>query len=213
MKYKVRKGARWVTVSPKKSKKADLRRWSPVFFFLGLNLVLIALYYAFSYTTYEYLGEENSSSASVQPVHTSDDSSSAEEKILSINPEQIENIVNTEAVTHAVWPGYKGSITDGPKVRKHFADNLARIIINGGGVNVDREYRVHFYYVVRDDGAIQFLSLVGNGVTTPNVPRFVIKKAQSIVNIGVPGIKPGTDVNGEPITVVYELVIRFKPGG
>ena len=173
--------------------------------------MLTAAYYGFTYTTYEYLEKSTSASSGVPITPPSSDDSESEEKVLSIDPEQIEDIVNTEAFTHAVWPGYKGQISNGAAVRKHFASNLASVITSGSGVNVNRDYRVHFYYVVRDDGIIQFLSLVGNGVTTPNTPLFVIKRAQEIVNIGVPGIRPGTDVNGEPITVVYELVIRFKP--
>ena len=32
------------------------------------------------------------------------------------------------------------------------------------------------------------------------------------MSIGVPGVKPGTDDKGDPITVVYELLINFKKG-
>ncbi len=211
-KYRVKKNARKVAGIPKKSKKADMRKYSPLFFFIGLNLLLVATYYAFDFKTFFYPDSSNSSGTEQVISAPDSDTEDTEEKVLVINPEQIENIVNTEAFTHAVWPGYKGDVSDGRKVRRHFADNLASIIVKSGGEEVYQVYKVHFYYIVRDDGGIQFLSLVGNGITTPDTPGYIIKKAQKLVNIGVPGINPGTDVNGDPITVVYELVVVFKPG-
>ncbi len=206
-KYRVKKGVG--PLPPKKSKRADLRRWSFVFFLIGLNAMVGASWYALDLKTYFY--PDANSSGEVVEVAAAPEStqSEEEEKILSIDPEQLENIVNTEAYTHAVWPGYKGDVSDGPAVRRHFADQLASVIIKTGGVDVSGTYRVHFYYVVRDDGGIQFLSLVRGGRTTDGVPRHLIKHSQKLVNIGVPGIKPGTDANGDPITVVYEIVIKF----
>lgn len=195
---------------PKKSKRADLRNYSTLFFFIGLNIVLAAVYYAFDFKTIYYDYTQNGTSSAAVSI-PNDANTESEERVLVIDPEEIENIVNTEAFTHAVWPGYKGKITDGQKVRNHFAKNLAAVILRSGGVEVRSTYRVHFYYVVRDDGAIQFLSLVGGGKTTPNTPKYLIERAQQLVNIGVPGIKSGTDANGDPITVVYELTIKFIP--
>ena len=197
-------------MKPKKNKKKDMREYSSIFFLIGLNIVLWSFYYAFAYKTIHYKEALSSTVYNAQAIDPNAQSEEAEaESILSIDPEQIENIVNTEAFTHAVWPGYKGDVSDGARVRRHFSENLAKVIVSAGGVEVPATYKVHFYYVVRDDGAIQFLSLVGDGRTTPNTPRYLIKHAQKLVNIGVPGIRPGTDVNGDPITVVYELVIKF----
>lgn len=201
-----------VTDIPKKYKKYDLRRYSTIFLLIGLNLTIWGAYTALNYKTWFYPEvSDGTTTTTVSQDAKAPEAETEEQPVLSINPEQIENLVNTEAYTHAVWPGYKGDISDGAAVRKHFAQNLASVIISSGGVEVNNTYRVHFYYVVRDDGGIQFLSLVGNGVTTESTPLYIIRHAQKLVNIGVPGIKPGTDVNGEPITVVYELVIKFTP--
>ena len=199
-------------MEPKKTKKADLRNYSFIFLLVGLNAALWSFYIAFAHQTItlNYASVMSGTASHEAPVLQAADES--EERILVIKPEDIENIVNTEAFTHAVWPGYRGSVSDGPAVRKHFADNLAKTIINAGGVEVNGTYRVHFYYIVRDDGGIQFLSLVGGGKTTEGTPKYIIRRAQDLVNIGVPGIKPGTDANGEPITVVYEILIKFTPG-
>ncbi len=211
-KYRTKKLNYKVSAVPKKSKRADLRNYTTVLTVWALNLVLFGTLSAFEYKTWFYPEASNSTSTSTSVVvPDSVDSDSDEVPILSIDPEQIENLVNTEAFTHAIWPGYKGDKKDGNKVRNHFSQNLAEIIVNSGGVEVNSVYKVHFYYVVRDDGGIQFLSLVSNGRTTENTPLYIIRHAQKLVNIGVPGISPGTDINGDPITVVYELVIVFKP--
>lgn len=196
-------------MKPKKNKKYDLREYSSIFLLIGLNLVVWGFYYAFAYKTIHPPINSSTSGTLVQTAPNLEAAEQSEERVLVIKPEDIENIVNTEAFTHAIWPGYKGSVADGPSVRKHFADNLAKTIISAGGVEVNGTYRVHFYYVVRDDGGIQFLSLVGGGKTTEGTPQYIIRRAQDLVNIGVPGIKPGTDANGEPITVVYEILIKF----
>ena len=206
--YKTKKNVQ--PLKPKKNKKKDMRQYSSIFLLIGLNVVLWSFYYAFAYKTIHYKYASNVTTYTAQAIDPNAQENEAEEDpVLSIDPEQIENIVNTEAFTHAVWPGYRGDVSNGPEVRKHFAENLAKVIVNTGGVEVPGTYRVHFYYVVRDDGAIQFLSLVGDGRTTPSTPQYLIRHAQKLVNIGVPGIRPGTDVNGDPITVVYELVIKF----
>ena len=169
-------------------------------------------FYSLGYKTFFYPEQVvNGATMTGTQSAVAGESEESDTAVLKLDAEQIENIVNTEAFTHAVWPGYRGEITDGRAVRKHFSENLAKYIVNAGGVEVITEHVVHFYYIVRDDGGIQFLALVNDGRTTDDVPLYIIEHAQSLVNIGVPGIKPGTDVNGDPITVVYELVIRFKP--
>lgn len=211
-KYKTKKKVE--KLKPKKYPKKDMRRWSSVFFLIGLNSMIGLSLYTLGYKTFIYPMDSNSSgTASTTQTPPPPSSDSEEQSVLRLDAEQIENIVNTEAYTHAVWPGFKGKVTDGDAVRKHFSQNLAKIIVgSGGGFNAQGTHKVHFYYVVRDDGGIQFLALVNNGRTTENVPKHLIDYTQKLVNIGVPGIKPGTDVNGDPITVVYELVIVFKPG-
>ena len=193
---------------PKKSKKADLGRYSTLFFWIGMVIVLSAVNYVMDFKTFYYDATEGSGNNSSLVVPQQEQSES-DESVLQLDPEQLDNIQNAIAYTHAVWPGYKGDISDGDKVRKHFANNLASVVVKAGGVSVPRAYRVHFYYVVRDDGGIQFLALVNGGKTSKDLPMYILKHTQKILNIGVPGIQPGTNETGEPITVIYELLIKF----
>ena len=211
-KYKTKKLNYKVSDIPKKHPKKDLRKYSSLFFWLGLTGILGLVYYGFTYTTWEEVANNTAGTSTtvIAASATSTSTSDEDDNILSIDPEQIENIVNTEALTHAVWPGFRGNINDGNAVRNHFAKNLGDYIIRTGQVPIEGEYKVHFYYVVTDEGNIQFLSLVTGGRTSDRVPRELIREAQRLVNIGVPGIIPGTDANGDPITVIYEMLITFK---
>ena len=95
---------------------------------------------------------------------------------------------------------------------KHFHENLAKIIIaNAKGYEIFNEYVIHFYYAVRKDGGIQYYAIVKGGKTSKNLPTHLVKVAQQTLNIGIPGIIPAKNANGDPITVVHQLVIRFKP--
>lgn len=197
---------------PKKSKKADMRRYSFIFFLIGLNITVWSAFYALDLKTIYFNDSDATGTEEVLVVNGKNGEVSDDEfKVKIINPEEIENLVNTIAYTHAVWPGYKGDITDGRKVRKHFSKNLAKVIINSGGVETYSTNKVHFYYVVRKDGAIQFLAIVEGGKTTKGIPVKYIKHVQKTMSIGIPGIQAGTDEKGESITVVYELVIIFTP--
>ena len=197
----------------KKNPKKDLRPWSFLFFIIGLASMTWLADYALDFKTIYGL-DSNSSQVATTEVASGRNTEEAEDefKVLQINPEEIENLVNTIAYTHAVWPGYKGDITDGKAVRKHFSQNLAKIIVNSRVDELYKDYKIHFYYVVRDDGVIQYLAIVDKGRTSPDLPVYLIKNTQRIMSIGVPGVKPGTDDKGNPITVVYELVINFKKG-
>ena len=209
-KYRVKKGA--PKVQPKKNPSKDLRKWSFIFFLIGLNITAWGAFYALDMKTFFY-PESNSSGTAVVTTVSGQNSEEAEDefKVLKIDAEDLENLVNTIAYTHAVWPGYKGDITDGGAVRKHFSENLAKVIINNGGIDTGgRVWKVHFYYVVRDDGTIQYLAIVDGGRTSENLPVEYIKHVQRTMSIGIPGIKAGTDDKGEPITVVYQLVISFE---
>lgn len=207
-----KKKNKYVPRQPKKSKKADIRRYSFIFFLIGLNITVWSAWFAFDFKSI-YLNESNKANTSVVTNDNSVNNSEAEDefKVVQIDPEELETLVNTIAYTHAVWPGYKGDVLDGFSVRKHFSQNLAKIIVNNGGIETYKEVKVHFYYVVRDDGAIQYLSLVQGGRTTEDLEVRYIKHVQKVMSIGIPGIKPGTDDKGEPITVVYELLITFTP--
>lgn len=209
-KYKVKKNV--PKRLPKKSKKADLRRWSGVFFWLGLSITTWAAYFAFIHKNITYHDVVGTSQVVTTEI-SGDNTDTAEEefKVLKIDAAELDNIINTIAYTHAVWPGYKGDLTDGKKVRKHFSENLAKIIVNSGGIETYKTQKIHFYYVVRDDGNIQYLGIVDGGVTSKDLEVRYIKHTQRIMGIGVPGIKPGKNEYGEPITVVYELVIKFTP--
>ena len=195
----------------KKNPKKDLRKWSFVFFLFGLTSMVWLADYALDLKTI-YLNESNEGETA-QVIATSgsnNDEAEEEFRVLQIDAEEIENLVNTIAYTHAVWPGYKGDVHDGTAVRKHFSQNLAKIIINSNVEQLDKDYQIHFYYVVRDDGAIQYLAIVDGGRTSKDLPVYLVKSTQRIMGIGVPGIKAGTDDKGEPITVVYELLIKFE---
>ena len=186
---------------------------TPLFLFALAGLLFGSLK-ALGYKTWTYAdvnGSNTNTTTVVSGQNTQENEE--EEQVLKIDPEQLEKIVNTIAYTHAVWPGYKGDLNDGFAVRKYFSENLARVIINNSRNfgDVDRVYKVHFYYVVRDDGAIQFLSLVNGGRTSEDVPLHLIKNAQNTMSIGIPGIQPGTDDKGDPITVIYQLVISYTP--
>ena len=197
----------------KKNPKKDLRPWSFLFFIIGLASMTWLADYALDFKTIYGL-DSNSSQVATTEVASGKNTEEAEDefRVLQINPEEIENLVNTIAYTHAVWPGYKGDITDGKAVRKHFSQNLAKIIVNSRVDELYKDYKIHFYYVVRDDGVIQYLAIVDKGRTSPDLPVYLIKNTQRIMSIGVPGVKPGTDDKGDPITVVYELLINFKKG-
>ena len=195
----------------KKNPKKDLRRWSFVFFLIGLASMVWLADYALDFKTI-YLNETNQTGTSQVVASTGSNTDEAEEefKVLQIDAEEIENLVNTIAYTHAVWPGFKGDVLDGTAVRKHFSENLAKIIINSSVSELQKDYKIHFYYVVVDNGNIQYLAIVDKGRTSPDLPVYLVKETQRIMGIGVPGIKPGTDDKGNPITVVYELLINFK---
>ena len=152
--YKMKRGV--PKMQPKKSKKADLRRWSFIFFLIGLNATVWSAWYALDFKTIYFNEINNSGTETVVAASGSNNSQPEEEfKVLKIDAQEIENLVNTIAYTHAVWPGYKGDVHDGAAVRKHFSQNLAGVIINSGGIETNIETVVHFYYVVRDDGIIQ----------------------------------------------------------
>lgn len=196
----------------KKTKRADIRRWSPIFFLIGLNIMVWSAAYALDFKTLFYNElNKNEVVAANELGGKNQDESDEIFKVQTIDAEDIENLVNTIAYTHAVWPGYKGDITNGREVRKHFSKNLATVIIKSGGLEIINPVRVHFYYVVRDDGGIQFLALKEGGKSSKNLNERYIKKVQEVMSIGIPGIKAGTDDKGEPITVVYELLITFVP--
>ena len=197
----------------KKNPNKDLRPWSFLFFIIGLASMTWLADYALDFKT--IYGLESNKTETTQVVATSGsntDEAEEEFRVLQIDAEEIENLVNTIAYTHAVWPGYKGDVLDGPAVRKHFSENLAKIIVNSRVDELYKNYKIHFYYVVRDDGIIQYLAIVDGGRTSPDLPVYLIKNTQRIMGIGVPGVKPGTDDKGNPITVVYELVINFQKG-
>ena len=195
----------------KKNPKKDLRKWSFVFFLIGLAYMVWLADYALDFKTI-YLNETNQTGTTQTVASTGSNTDEAEEefKVLQIDAEEIENLVNTIAYTHAIWPGFKGDVFDGTAVRKHFSQNLAKIIINSSVSELQNDYKIHFYYVVRDDGAIQYLAIVDGGKTSKDLPVYLVKETQKIMGIGVPGIKPGTDDKGNPITVVYELLINFQ---
>ena len=195
----------------KKNPKKDLRKWSFVFFLIGLASMVWLADYALDFKTI-YLNETNQTGTTQVVASTGSNTDEAEEefKVLQIDAEEIENLVNTIAYTHAVWPGFKGDVLDGTAVRKHFSENLAKIIINSSVSELQKDYKIHFYYVVVDNGNIQYLAIVDKGRTSPDLPVYLVKETQRIMGIGVPGIKPGTDDKGNPITVVYELLINFK---
>ena len=197
----------------KKNPKKDLRQWSFVFFLIGLASMVWLADYALDFKTI-YLNETGKTGSTQVVASSGSNTDEAEEefKVLQIDAEEIENLVNTIAYTHAVWPGFKGDVLDGAAVRKHFSENLAKIIINSSVEQLDKDYKIHFYYVVRDDGVIQYLAIVDGGRTSKDLPVYLVKSTQRIMGIGVPGIKPGTDDKGDPITVVYQLVISFKKG-
>lgn len=215
-KYKTNNTDRRISNEVKKNPKADIRNWSSVFFTFALAGLTWGSVELLGLTEYTPIVDNSSTgvTTTVVPPNTAD-TSAGDEKILVITPEELQNIQNTIAYTHAVWPGYRGDVSDGRAVRKHFSQNLGKVILqNARGFNVEdgRTYKVHFYYVVRKDGAIQYLAIVKGGRTTPNVPIELIKNAQTTMSIGIPGITPGTNSAGEPITVVYELAIVYKPG-
>lgn len=208
-KYRVKKNAPKVQL--KKNPKKDLRQWSPLFFLFGLASMIWLAVYAFGLKDITYADMNGSGTEVVAVSGQNTQEVDDEFQVVTVDPEDLENLVNTIAYTHAVWPGYKGDITDGARVRKHFSENLAKVIINNGGINTDgQEWKVHFYYVVRDDGNIQYLALNREGRTSKNIPTLYIKHVQRTMSIGIPGIEPGTDDKGNPITVVYELLITFK---
>ena len=212
-KYKVKRNV--PKQMPKKTPRADLRRYSSLFFLIGLNITVWAAFYALDFKTFFYPDATNGGLNSANVVQQDADNAETGEddfKVLQIDAEELDNLVNTIAYTHAVWPGYKGDLNDGVAVRKHFSNNLAKYIINNGRTGeLYESYKIHFYYVVRDDGNIQYLAIRQGGKTSKEFPKYLVKSVQKLMNIGVPGIIAGTDEKGEPITVVYELVITFTP--
>ena len=208
-KYRVKKNA--PKVQPKKNPNKDMRQYSFIFFLIGLISMIGLADYALNFKTFLY--------PEVVEVSTTEDVAMTggevkeeedEFKVLQIEQEEIENLVNTIAYTHAQWPGYKGDPTDGKAVRKHFSNNLANYIIKYGRPGeILKEYKIHFYYVVRDDGNIQFLAVREGGLTSEDLPVRLVESTSKLMNIGVPGITAGTDDKGEPITVIYELLITF----
>ena len=213
-KYKTKKLNYKVSETPKKNPKKDMRRYSTVFFLIGLNLMLGLAYYGFTYTTWMYPETSNGTTTTTTTTQSATSTITTEEQpILQIDPEAIEEAVNTEAYTHAIWPGFKGDKNDGLAVRKHFQKNLGQYIINNGTVPIDGVYTIHFYYVVTDDGRILYYGIVKDGRTSPKIPKVIVQETQQLISIGVPGIISGTDVNGDNITVIYEMVITFKTNG
>ncbi len=207
--YKVDRGV--------KPSMSYLNPWSKVFFTVALAGLVWGSVQLLGLTEYEYF-DKNAGSGTEVAVNdpNTQNQDPAEEQIKTIDPEDLQNIQNTIAFTHAIWPGYKGDIYDGGAVRKHFSQNLAKIIVQNGGSfesELGKSYRIHFYYVVRKDGAIQYLAIVKKGKSSSDLPVYLVKHTQKTMSIGIPGIEPGTNSAGEPITVVYELLIKFTPGG
>ena len=206
-KYRVKKLDYKVSGIPKKSKKADLRRYSTLFFLIGYNLMAGLAYIALEHKTIFPADTNGKGSKTTTVVHTPKGTDPDKPfKILKIDPKQLETLINAEALTHAIWPGYKGDPKDGRAVRKHFQQQLANYIVKTKlSSTLEREYRIQIYYVVRDDGSVQFL-----GLKKGEAPAHILKGISDLMAFAG-GIKPGTGRDGKPITVVYELALRLTP--
>ena len=191
-----------------------LNPWSKVFFFGALAGLIFGATELLGLTEYEY-SNNNSSGVSGEVSQQSNTPNAAEEEfvVYQASEEQLLEQINTIAYVDAIWPGYKGDKLDGVAVRKHFHENLAKVVINNAkGYEIFKEYVIHFYYAVRADGAIQYYAIVRGGRTSEDLPKHLVKITSQTMSIGIPGIKPGENSKGDPITVVHEMIIRFKPG-
>ena len=192
---------------------ASLNPWSKVFFIFALSGLVWGSVELLGLTEYDYITSGATSTTS-SSTSTSSESGEVEDEfvVIQVSEEQLLEQINTIAYQDAIWPGYKGDKLDGDAVSKHFHENLAKIIIaNAKGYEIFNEYVIHFYYAVRKDGGIQYYAIVKGGKTSKNLPTHLVKVAQQTLNIGIPGIIPAKNANGDPITVVHQLVIRFKP--
>lgn len=208
-KYRVNKDAKPRGVKPS---VASLAPWSKVFFLAALAALVYGSAELLGLTKYEYI-YNTASTASVGTNNNANGPVDSEEfRVIQVSEEQLLEQINAIAYQDAIWPGYRGDKLDGRAVSKHFHQNLAEVIINNAKSHeIYKEHVIHFYYAVRSDGAIQYYSIVKGGRTSPNLPVELVKVTQQTMNIGIPGITPAENSKGEPITVVHEMVIRFKP--
>ena len=192
---------------------ASLNPWSKVFFIFALSGLVWGSAGLLGRTHYDYITSSINSTTS-SSASASSESGEVEDEfvVIQVSEEQLLEQINTIAYQDAIWPGYKGDKLDKAAVSKHFHENLAKIIIqNASGYEIFREHVIHFYYAVRKDGGIQYYAIVKGGKTSEGLPKHLVKVAQQTLNIGIPGIIPAKNASGEPITVVHQLVIRFKP--
>ena len=208
-KYKTKKLDYKVSAIPKKSKKADMRQYTTLFFTLALSGLIWAAYYGLIHKTYVY-STSNTNTASTTIVVATPNSQVGEDgtiNILSLSVEQIEGLANTIAGQNAIWHGYKGDPQDHRAVQRHFNEQFANFI-NSGIINVQPEWQgksVAFAYAVDANGIITFVGMIpGGSITKPAI--------YADVSEGISGkmrVTPAQDEAGEPIIMLYYIKVRF----
>ena len=207
-KYRVKKNV--APRQPKKSKSADLRNYSSLFFWIGLSTVLAGTYFAFIHKSFTY--PEDPQTATTTTVVVSIPNSGEEEDpstvtILNLDVEEIEGLANTIAGRNAIWPGYKGDPNNHRAVQQHFAEQFAKFI-NSGIIRVQPDWdgsTVAFAYAVSETGVIQFVGKIDGGSAPLRV--------YAVVADGIGGkiqVIPAQDESGENIIMLYKIKVRFK---
>ena len=205
--YRLKKGVG--PLPPKKNPKKDLRRYSSIFFLIGLSMVVWGFYYAFEYKTYEDStnGSSGSASDSVVVSPNPNEGGDGTINILSLELEQIENLANTIAGQNAVWPGYRGDQKDHQAVQAHFGEQFAKFI-NSGIIPVNDYWygkSVAFAYAVSDTGVIQFVSKIPGGTLQSTTAYVAVKEGIS----GKVLVQPAQDESGENIHMIYYIRVKF----
>ena len=207
-KYKLKKGV--APLPPKKSKKADLRRYSSLFLSIGLASMIWLAFYGLTHKTYDYHTSNSNTTSSTIVVTSPQSPVDGDEgviNILSLSVEQIEGLANTIAGQNAIWPGYKGDPKDHRAVQRHFNENFAKLI-NSGIINVQPEWSgksVAFAYAVDNNGVITFVGKIPGGNLKDN-------SAYVTVKLGIDGsiiVTPAQDEGGENIIMLYYIKVRF----
>ena len=198
---------------PKKSKKADMRNWSGVFFTFALAALVWGSVELLNLTKYDIIYSNSSSGTSTTVVQPTEGNESGDDKIniLSLEVEQIEALANTIAGQNAIWPGYKGDPTDHRAVQRHFAENYAKYI-NSGIIQVEEDWAgqsIAFAYAVTADGVVTFVGAIpGGSIKVTDRPDIYQK-----VSVGISGkvlVTPAQDESGENIIMLYYIKVRFS---
>ena len=209
-KYKTKQLDYKVSAVPKKSKKADMRQYSSIFFTLALSGLIWAAYYGLIHKTYVFSTSNSSGTPDDSVVVSQPNSVTGEGEtinILSLSVEQIEGLANTIAGQNAIWPGYKGDPKDHRAVQRHFNQQFAKFI-NSGIISVQPEWQgrsVAFAYAVSNDGIITFVGKIPGGTIQDDYVYVDVMEGIS----GKMLVTPAQDEGGENIIMLYYIKVKF----